>query len=121
FGLSHIRNQFDYGVAYDKARQDVINRLQLAQLPPGVTPQISPASPTGEIFRYTLRSPKDMRGRDIYTLADLKSLQDLSLDRVFRRVDRIIDVTSSGGEVKRYEVQPDPDRLQHYGVTLQQL
>src|SRR5439155_11397010 len=50
FGLSHLRNQFDYGIDYEKAKQEVINRLQLAQLPPGVTPQISPQSPTGEIF-----------------------------------------------------------------------
>src|SRR6266576_3736553 len=56
FGLSHLRNQFDYSVDFDRAKQDVINRLSLATLPPGVTPQISPASPTGEILRYTLRS-----------------------------------------------------------------
>ena len=39
FGLSHLRNQFDYGIDYEKARQEVINRLQFTQqLPPGVTP-----------------------------------------------------------------------------------
>src|SRR5262249_27683103 len=63
FGLSHIRNQFEYGVDFDKARQEVINRLQFTQnLPAGVNPQISPATPTGEIFRYTLRSPRDALG-----------------------------------------------------------
>src|ERR671932_2292874 len=42
FGLCHMRNQFEYGVDYFKARQEVINRLQFTQaLPPGVTPQIS--------------------------------------------------------------------------------
>src|SRR5262249_8250607 len=42
-GLSHLRNQFDYGVDYNKARQEVINRLQFVQgLPAGVNPQISP-------------------------------------------------------------------------------
>src|SRR5438552_8181341 len=35
FGLSHLRNQFDYGIDYDRAKQEVINRLQLAQLPSG--------------------------------------------------------------------------------------
>src|SRR5438270_3735236 len=50
FGLAHLRNQFDYNVDYDRARQDVINRLALANLPSGVTPQISPASPIGEIL-----------------------------------------------------------------------
>src|SRR5216683_3098338 len=72
FGLSHLRNQFDYGVDFYKARQEVINRLQFTQpLPAGVTPQISPESPTGEIYRYTLRSPKDSLGRNLYTLNDL--------------------------------------------------
>src|SRR5262249_23196946 len=122
FALSHLRIQFQYGFDYDKARQEVINRLQFVQnLPPGVTPQLSPQSPTGEILRYTLSSPKDASGRDIYTLNDLKALQDWVLEREFRRVPRIIDVTSFGGTVKRYEIHPDPDRLKQFGITLQQL
>jgi cobalt-zinc-cadmium resistance protein CzcA len=122
FGLAHLRNQFEYGYDYQKARQEVINRLQFSQqLPPNVIPQISPQSPTGEIYRYTLRSPKDRFGQDIYTLNDLKSLQDWVLEREFRRVPRIADITSSGGTVKRYEIHPDPDRLRRYGVTLQQV
>src|SRR5262244_2319108 len=28
FGLAHLRNQFEYGVDFEKARQEVINRLQ---------------------------------------------------------------------------------------------
>src|SRR5262249_5066917 len=102
--------------------QEVINRLQFTQaLPPGVTPVLSPASPIGEIFRYTLTSPKNVLGQDIYTLSDLKALQDWLLEREFRRVPRIIDVTSSGGTVKRYEVQPDPDRMKRFGITLAQV
>jgi heavy metal efflux system protein len=122
FGLSHLRNQFEYGFEYKDARQEVINRLQFTQrLPPGVQPQISPQSPTGEIYRYTLQCPRDRYGNDIYTLNDLKALQDWVLEREFRRVPGIIDVTSSGGTVKRYEIHPDPDRLKRYGITLQQL
>jgi cobalt-zinc-cadmium resistance protein CzcA len=122
FGLSHLRNQFDYGIDFEKARQEVINRLTFTrQLPANVGPQISPQSPTGEIYRYTLKSPKDRDGNDVYTLNDLKALQDWVLERDFRRVPRIIDVTSTGGTVKRYEVHPDADRLRRYGVTLQQL
>src|SRR6478672_9411009 len=69
FGLSHLRNQFEYGVDYYKARQEVLNRLQFAQqLPPGVSPQISPTTPTGELMRYTLSSPKDALKREIYSL-----------------------------------------------------
>src|SRR5438874_1259556 len=121
FGLAHLRNQFDYSRPYEQAKQDVINRLAMAQLPPGVVPQISPASPTGEILRYTLSCPTDPLGRPYYTLADLKALQDYTLQRELLRVPRIAGVTCSGGAIKRYEIHPDPDRLHRYGVSLAQL
>lgn len=121
FGLSHIRNQFSYSSSYKDARIEVINRLSLAQLPSGVQPVIAPTSPTGEIYRYVLTSPKTPDGHNLYTLSDLKSLQDWTLDREFRRIERIADVVSFGGTVKRYEIQPDPERLRRYDITLEQL
>jgi cobalt-zinc-cadmium resistance protein CzcA len=122
FGLSHLRNQFDYGVDFYAARQEVINRLQFTQnLPQGVTPQISPETPTGEIFRYTLTNPKNSWGQAVYTLNDLKAFEDWTLERVFKRIPRIADVSSYGGTVKRYEVHPDPNRLKRFGITLAQL
>jgi len=123
FGLTHLRNVFHYGVEYERAKQEVINRLNMINqpLPSGVSPQISPASPIGEILRFTLTSPKNVFGQNIYTLNDLKSLQDWLVEREFRRIPRIADVTSFGGTVKRYEVQPDPERLRRFGITLQQL
>jgi cobalt-zinc-cadmium resistance protein CzcA len=123
FGLSHIRNQFEYGRDYWASRQEVINRLSLLTqpLPQGVVPQISPQNPIGEIYRYTLKSPKDYYGNDAYNLNDLKGLQDWVLEREFRRVPHIMDVSSTGGTIKRYEIHPDPDRLKRYGVTLAQL
>src|SRR5262249_28954855 len=121
FGLAHLRNQFEYGVDFNKAKQEVLNRLTTASLPASVTPVISPTTPTGEIYRYTLKSPKDALGRDVYNLNDLKSLEDWTLEREFRRVPRIAAVTGSGGTVKRYEIHPDPDRLKRFGITLQQL
>jgi cobalt-zinc-cadmium resistance protein CzcA len=122
FGLAHLRNQFEYGFDYKEARQEVINRLQFTQgLPPNVTPQLSPQSPTGEILRYTLDCPRDAAGRDLYTLNDLKALQDWVLQREFKRIHRIIDVSGSGGTVKRYEIHPDPDRLKQLGITLSQI
>jgi cobalt-zinc-cadmium resistance protein CzcA len=125
FGLSDLKMSWNYGseFTYEAARQEVINRLAtLSQpLPNGVTPVISPESPTGEIYRYILKAPKDPTGRDIYSLNDLKALQDWVLEREFRTVPRIVDITSFGGTVRRYEVQPDPDRLRRYGITLPQL
>jgi heavy metal efflux system protein len=122
FGLSHLRNQFEYGIDFYAARQEVINRLQFTQqLPPGVNPQISPETPTGEIYRYTLRSPQDALKRDLYNLNDLKSLEDWVLERQFRRIPRIGDVASAGGTIKRYEIHPDPERFKRYGISLGQL
>ncbi len=121
-GLSDIKILFNYDFSYKEARQETINRLQSTPpLPPGVTPQISPNSPTGEIFRYVLRAPKDASGHNIYTLNDLKALQDWVLEREFRSVPRVVDVTSWGGTIRRYEVHPDPDRMRRYGITLAQL
>ena len=125
FGLSDLKMNWHYGNqwTYEAGRQEVINRISTISqpLPANVTPQISPESPTGEIYRYVLTNPKDARGRGVYTLNDLKAEQDWVLEREFRTVQRIVDVSSQGGTVRRYEIQPDPDRLRRYGVTLMQL
>jgi cobalt-zinc-cadmium resistance protein CzcA len=122
FGLAHLRNQFSYSREYEQAKQDVINRLALVNLPAGVTPQISPASPIGEILRYTLSNPIDPNThKPTYTLNDLKALQDYVVARELLRVPRIAGVTTFGGTTKRYEVQPDPKRLSQYGISLTQL
>src|SRR5215831_16984189 len=121
-GLSHLRNQFEYGFDYNKARQEVINRLAFVSgLPPGVNPSLSPMTPTGELVRYTLTNPKDALARELYTLNDLKAQQDWILQRALRRIPGVIDVTGFGGTVKRYEVRPDPSLLQRYSLSLNQV
>src|ERR1700676_4754415 len=59
FGLSDLKMNWNYGYTYEAARQEVINRLATISLPlpQGVTPVISPESPTGEIYRYILNVP----------------------------------------------------------------
>ncbi len=118
-----MRCIFHYDISYKDARQEVINRLAMISqpLPPGVVPQLSPANAIGEIFRYTIKGPKDALGQDIYTLNDYKALQDWLVEREFRRVPRIMDITSYGGTVKRYEIQPDPELIKKYGITLNQI
>ena len=51
----------------------------------------------------------------------VKALQDWTLQRELRRVPRIADVSGFGGMVKRYEIQPDPDRLKPFAIPLAQL
>lgn len=121
FGLAHLRNQFFYSVDYADARQEVLNRLASVTLPEGVQPQISPASPIGEIYRYTLSSPKNGKGEPYYTLNDLKSLQDWTIARELQRLPGVAGVVGCGGTVKRYEIRPDPDRMRQYGITLDDL
>ena len=122
FGLSHIRTQFEYAKDYWQARQEVLNRLAGVDLPTGVRPELSPASPVGEIFRFTLDNPKDpVTGKGVYTLNDLQAVEDFVVERELRRVPGVVGVSGVGGTVKRYEVQPDPNRLRRYGITLTQL
>jgi heavy metal efflux system protein len=125
FGLSDLKMTWHYGSEYNyyTARQEVINRIATISqpLPSNVSPVISPESPTGEIYRYILKVPKDGSGKELYTLNDIKAMQDFVLERELRRVPRVVDLTSFGGTVRRYEVQPDPDRLRRYGITLLQL
>jgi RNA polymerase sigma factor (sigma-70 family) len=122
FGMAVVRVRFDDGTDYNAAREEVIDRLQLLPpLPPGVTPTISTALPEREVFRYTLASPVDAAGRPVYTLNDLRAVQDWVVEREFRRLPRIVDVDSRGGTVRRYEVHPDPARLGQFGVSFKQL
>jgi cobalt-zinc-cadmium resistance protein CzcA len=113
FGLSDVRVQFNFNYTYEEAVQQVLNRLgQLGSLPSGAQPAISPASPIGEIMRYRLVGPPG------YPLEDLKTLQEWVLDRRFKRVPGVIDVTSFGGISKTYSVQVDLSRLNAYGLSL---
>src|SRR5262249_36867594 len=54
FGLTDIKCYFTYATDYTAARQEVLNRLQLVQLPSGVQPQLSPWSAIGGLYRYQL-------------------------------------------------------------------
>jgi len=116
FGLSDVKVQFTYDVTYLQASQYVINRLsQLAPLPNGVQPALSPTSPIGEIFRYRIVGPPG------YTVLDLKTIQDWVLQRRFKAVPGVIDVTGWGGKTKTYDITIDLDRLLAYGLTLKQV
>ena len=116
FGLSDVKVQFSYDFSYDEAEQRVINRLtQLGSLPNNAEPQISPESPIGEIYRYRVVGPPG------YSVTDLKTLQDWVLQRRFKAVPGVIDVTGWGGKTKAYEIDIDRSRLLAFGVTLTQV
>ena len=116
YGLSDVKLQFNFDYTYEQALQQVLNRL--SQVPPllnGAQPQISPVSPIGEIYRYRLVGPPS------YSVTDLKTLQDWVLQRRFRAVPGVIDVTSWGGKTKQFEVEVDLNKLVASKLTLQQV
>ncbi|MCA6117657.1 efflux RND transporter permease subunit [Bradyrhizobium sp. WSM 1738] len=116
YGLSDVKLQFSFDYTYEEALQQVLNRLaQLPPLPGNVQPTISPLSPIGEIFRYRLKGPPN------YSVLDLKTLQDWVLQRRFRAVPGVIDVTGWGGKTKTYELQVDFNKLVANGLTLPQV
>ncbi|RTL76920.1 MAG: efflux RND transporter permease subunit [Bradyrhizobiaceae bacterium] len=116
YGLSDVKLQFSFDYTYEEALQQVLNRLgQLSPLPGGAQPGISPLSAVGEIYRYRLVGPPN------YSVLDLKTLQDWVLQRRFRAVPGVIDVTGWGGKTKTYELQVDFNKLAAAGLSLPQL
>src|SRR6201994_3111672 len=116
YGLSDVKLQFTFDFTYEQALQQVLNRLsQMTPLLNNAQPQISPLSPIGEIYRYRLVGPPN------YSVLDLKTLQDWVLQRRFRTVPGVIDVTGWGGKTKTYEIQVDFNKLVANGLTLPQL
>ena len=114
FGLSDVKCYFDWDTTYEKARQEVINRLGFIQLPTGMQPTISPWNAIGEVFRYSVQG-------NGYTTRDLKTAEDWILEKQFKQVPGVIDVVSFGGESKQYHVAVDPYRLRGQGMQLSQL
>lgn len=114
FGLSEVTLTFDESTTDYFARQQVLERLQTATVPAGVTPSLASLSnSTGEIYRYTLRGPQP--------LIELKADEDWVVEPAFRTVPGVADVVSFGGQVKQYQVDVDPAKMQAYGVSLPQI
>jgi heavy metal efflux system protein len=111
FGLSVVKVIFDDDVDDPFARQQVNNLLRDVQLPEGADPDIQPPTgPTGEIFRYTLKSSTK-------SVQELKTLQDWVIERQLLGVPGVGDIVSFGGEVKTYEIKVNPVKLASYNIT----
>lgn len=115
FGLSIVKITFEDQIDYQFARVQINNHLDDADLPAGVKPEVQPPyGPTGEIFRYSLKS-------DQKTVRELKTLQDWVVQRELLSVPGVADVVSFGGEVKTYQITVDPQKSLQYGVTATEL
>jgi cobalt-zinc-cadmium resistance protein CzcA len=116
-GLSSITMIFDDDSEDDWNREKVLERLSQVTLPSGLQPQIGTDwSPVGQIYWYTLKSTNPE-----YDTMALKSIEDWQLEKAFRSVPGVVDVSSFGGVTREYQVTVDPEKLIAYGLTLQQV
>jgi cobalt-zinc-cadmium resistance protein CzcA len=116
FGLSQITLVFEDDADNANVRNLASQLLATVNLPTGAQAGLSPdATPIGEIYRYTLRAPKD------FPAVELKALEDWVVEKKFRQVPGIVDVNGFGGLTKQYQVLVDPAKLKSYNLTLQQV
>jgi cobalt-zinc-cadmium resistance protein CzcA len=112
FGLSLVTLTFEDGVEPLVARQQIMERIPDANLPPGVSPDLGPlATPIGEVYRYTLEGPT----ADPMTL---RTTQDWVVRPALMRVPGVADVVSYGGLVQEVHVEPQPEKLASLGVVI---
>jgi cobalt-zinc-cadmium resistance protein CzcA len=115
FGLSFLTLTFDDQVDDYFARQRVLERLQQADLPAGIQPQLAPLStPVGELYRFRLVSAT-------VNVTELRSIEDWVVERALRLSPGVADVVSRGGFIKQYQVSLNLARMKAYGVSLQQV
>jgi len=116
-GLSVITIIYDDEITTFTARQEVLDRLAQATMPPNVNPGLGPDySPTGQIMFYTLTSTNPK-----YNVMELKTLQDWYVLNQLKSVPNVVDVNIFGGPTREYQVQLDPGKLVSYGLSLSQV
>jgi heavy metal efflux system protein len=117
FGLSDLKLVFDDESDNDWNRERVLERLSQVTLPPGVVPQMGTDwSPVGQIYFFTLHSTNPK-----YDPMELKSIEDWVVEKNFKSVPDIVDVSSFGGPTREYQVRVDPNKLVSYGLSLAQV
>jgi heavy metal efflux system protein len=117
FGLSDLKLIFDDESDDAWNRERVLERLSQVTLPPGVSPQMGTDwSPVGQIYFFTLHSTNPA-----YDPMELKSLEDWVIEKNFKAVPDVVDVSSFGGPTREYQVRVDPNKLVAYGLSLAQV
>jgi cobalt-zinc-cadmium resistance protein CzcA len=116
-GLSSLMLIFDDESNNEWNRQKVLERLSQVTLPANLQPQMgTDYSPVGQIFFYTLKSTNPQ-----YDVMALKSLEDWVLEKQFKSVPNVVDVSSFGGITREYQVRVDPAKLVAYGLSIGQV
>ena len=119
FGMSLVHVVFEEGTDLYWARSRVLEYLNTLRprLPEGVTPVLGPdASSIGWAFQYVLIDSSGQHGLD-----DLRTFQDFTLRYALGEVPGVAEVASIGGFERQYQVTIDPEKLNAYGVTLDEV
>ena len=116
-GLSSIMLIFDDESDNNWNRERVVERMGMVSLPAGLVPQLGTDwSPVGQIYFYTIESKNPK-----IDVMEIKSIEDWTLEKQFKQVPGVVDVSSLGGETKEYQVRLDPDKLISYGLNIAQV
>lgn len=115
FGLSMVTIVFEDGIEDYWSRQRIQERLDELNLPYGAEPGLDPlTSPTGEIYRYIIESDK-------HSLRELTDLQNWVIIPRIKQVPGVADVSNFGGITTQYQVELDPQKLEQYHLSLNQV
>jgi cobalt-zinc-cadmium resistance protein CzcA len=116
-GLSSVMLIFDDGTTSDVNREHVMERLGQVNLPANLVPQMGTDwSPVGQIFWYTVESTNPA-----YDVMERKAIEDWLLEKSFKSVPGVVDVSSFGGPTKEYQIELDPEKLVAYGLSISQV
>ncbi|MCV2884189.1 CusA/CzcA family heavy metal efflux RND transporter [Aestuariibacter sp. AA17] len=126
YGLSQVTVVFEEGTDLYFARTLINERLGVikSQLPQGVEPEMGPiATGLGEIYMYTLRAEQGTVQKDglPYDAMVLRELHDWVVKPQLALVSGVTEVNAIGGYTKQYHINPNPQRLLQFGVSMQQL
>ena len=120
-GLALVQAEFAWGTDAFRNRQLVTERLDTvrAQLPTGIEPRLGPlTSLMGEILLVALVPPDQA---DVAAMRSLRSDADWVVRPALLSVPGVSQVSVIGGQIAQWEVQPDPERMALFGVSLEQL
>ena len=118
FGLSLVTVVFHEGADVFRARQLVAERLIDAaeRVPKGYgTPRLNPLTTAlGEILQFEVKG-------EGYSPMELRTILEWQIAPRLRQVPGVTEINSHGGYYQSFEVQPDPERLASFGISLPDL
>ncbi|NNF35635.1 MAG: CusA/CzcA family heavy metal efflux RND transporter [Saprospiraceae bacterium] len=120
FGLSVITIVFQENTDIYWAREQINQKIMVSResIPEEYgTPEMGPITTgLGEIYQYTVYP--DDGYEDQYNSTDLRSIQDWIIKRQIIGIPGVVEVNSSGGFLKQYEISVDPEKLAAFNLSL---